>query len=356
MTRVLALLVALVLAGCTAAPTRSAPRPGPWPEAEARFRSDARWLGGDAIYSVALGGDRVLWLFGDSFVDPLARGDRRQSTMVRNTIAVQDGLDPETANLRFHWRTDERGAPQPFFAGDGDTDWWPLDGSRVPGGPLLLFGSRVRATPGEGLGFAIDGWRLVAVDDPDADPSMWRPREVLADRTHGAVVQGVAVAPHEGGLLVLGTLGNGPHAGFLSRLELPLGDEPGLVPFDGGRFARGAQARVVLDDAGPECSLSECDGRWLHVQSRGFGATTIAMRSAVAPTGPWSEPRVVHEPAESRAERPFVYAAKAHPELDAGPGLLAISYATNSFDFADLFTPRGQRELYWPRFVRVPSP
>jgi hypothetical protein len=58
-------------------------------------------------------------------------------------------------------------------------------------------------------------------------------------------------------------------------------------------------------------------------------------------------------PPESREETPFVYAAKAHPALDVGPGWIAISYATNSFDFARLFGKSGQQQLYWPRFWRV---
>ena len=76
------------------------------------------------------------------------------------------------------------------------------------------------------------------------------------------------------------------------------------------------------------------------------------MRTAPAPDGPWSGTRDVFTPPESRGADPFVYAGKAHPELVAG-GDLIITYATNSFDFGDLFTPDGMRDLYWPRFVRV---
>jgi len=36
------------------------------------------------------------------------------------------------------------------------------------------------------------------------------------------------------------------------------------------------------------------------------------------------------------------------------PADLVITYATNSLVFGDLFTPRGRRSLYWPRFVAVP--
>jgi hypothetical protein len=38
------------------------------PEADRLFHSDPRWLGADAAFSIDLGGGRVWWLFGDSFV------------------------------------------------------------------------------------------------------------------------------------------------------------------------------------------------------------------------------------------------------------------------------------------------
>ena len=77
------------------------------------------------------------------------------------------------------------------------------------------------------------------------------------------------------------------------------------------------------------------------------------MHTARAATGPWSAAMDVFTPPESKAMKPFVYAAKAHPEVDAGAGWLAVSYAANSFSFGDLFSEEGQRQLYWPRFCRV---
>ena len=57
---------------------------------------------------------------------------------------------------------------------------------------------------------------------------------------------------------------------------------------------------------------------------------------------------------ESDGPRPFVYAAKAHPELSGPePDDFVVTYATNSFEFGDLFTPDGAKSLYWPRFVAV---
>src|SRR5262245_58918263 len=74
-----------------------------WPEADQLFHSDPRWIGADAAYSVDLGGDRTLWLFGDSFVATSAANVRSESKLVRNSIAIQTGRDPETASIVFHW-------------------------------------------------------------------------------------------------------------------------------------------------------------------------------------------------------------------------------------------------------------
>lgn len=343
---------------CAACATPDAvPTPAPWPAADALFRSDPRWLGGDAVYSVDLGGERILWLFGDSFVATDARRDRRHSVMVRNTIAVQTGRDPAQATIGFHWRTDEQGRPSAFFADQVDQGFWPLHGIRLPNGPLLLFQTRVRNTPGQGLGFAIDGARLLCIDEPERDPQQWQWRELTLPALPAGCVVGTSVWRDGDWVVALGTRGNGPHRGVLARLRIAdlRAAAPSLQWWDGTSWsvAPTTGPTTVLDDAGPECSIDRVPGGWRHVYSRGFGATTVAAHEAAAATGPWSAPHDLFTPPESCRKHPFVYAAKAHPALDAGAGRFAISYATNSFTFADLFTDEGQRELYWPTFWRA---
>lgn len=348
----------LLVVACAGAPL---PRTAaPWPEADALFRRDPRWLGGDAVYSVDLGHDRILWLFGDSFVAPDGARDRRTATMVRNTLAVQQGRDPASASIVFHWRTADDGKPLAAFADDGAIGHWPLHGVRLAEGPLLVCLTRVRNTPGIGLGFAIDGWRLVCIDAPDLAPEAWRPRELACATTPAGVTFGTSVWCDGDHVVLLGTRGNGPHRGVLARFrrrDVTTGNVT-LECWSGGRWTPAspdAPLDEVLADAGPECSLHRHGDGWLHTMSRGFGRTTIAVHTAPQATGPWSPLHDVFTPPECAAAQPFVYAGKAHPEMHAGYGWLAISYAANSFDFAELFTPAGQQTLYWPRFVRVPT-
>lgn len=353
------LLLAACVAGC------ATPAPAPltalaWPEADALFRRDPRWLGADAALSVDLRNDTTLWLFGDTFV---AKGDpatRRNSVMVRNSIAIQRGRDPRDASITMHWGA----GPGSFFPEDGAVWHWPGHGVRLGAdGPLVLFLLRVRATPGEGLGFAGAGWRIVVIDAPEQPPAQWRPRWLAPPPAPFDAVVGTAVVEEGAHLIAVAIREAGVHAGHLARFhtdDLRAGRARAPEWWQGGRWvaqdALHGPPDVVLPDAGAECSLhfDPRRGRWLHVASRGFGATTIAVRESHALTGPWSGPVDVFTPPESRSARPFVYAAKAHPELRAPhPGEVLLTYAANSFEFGDLFTPEGERGLYWPRFVRL---
>jgi hypothetical protein len=339
-----------------------------WPEADRLFHQDPLWLGADGAYSIDLGSGRSLWLFGDTFVATDAATARRSgSSMPRNTVAIQDGRDPTTATMRFFWGRSATGKPASFFPDGPDTWVWPGAGLRLPDGPLIVFLSVERATPGQGLGFASAGWRIAIVDDPDDDPPRWAPRYLdPAPAVFDAIVGSSVIL--DGAHLVALAPRADTHAGQLARFLTSdlLGGVLAPEWWAGGARgwvaepALGGAPAVVMDDAGSEASLQHLDlvdgtgATWIHVASRGFGKTTIAVRRAPALTGPWSAPTDAFTPPESNGTEPFVYAAKAHSELSAGdPAELVATYATNSFTFADLLTDQGMESLYWPRFVRL---
>ncbi len=106
---------------------------------------------------------------------------------------------------------------------------------------------------------------------------------------------------------------------------------------------------TALDNPPTEFSVHRrSDGSWLAVHTVGFGATSIGVRSAPAPTGPWSQACLAFMPPDSAKPGAFVYAAKAHPELAGGS--LVVTYATNG----TLSQVVNEMSLYYPRFVRVP--
>src|SRR5438477_11118578 len=115
MVRCLAIGLLLASASCHSETAPPADKGASWPEADRLFHQDPRWLGADAAYSIDLGAERSLWLFGDTFVATSAGGRRTASSMPRNTVAVQDGRNPATATMRFFWGSDAAGKPASFF-------------------------------------------------------------------------------------------------------------------------------------------------------------------------------------------------------------------------------------------------
>ena len=363
---VVIVIVALtLLVACESPPPCPSPDARSWTEADALFRrGDPRWQGADAAYSIDLGDARVLWLFGDTFVAQAGSTSRSGSDFPRNTVGLQVGLDPSSATMQTFWSPTPEGGAGSFFADDGDAWFWPGHGARLPSGALVVFLHRIIATPGVGLGFGTDGWALALVEDPSGSPADWIVRRVDGGPLPFDAQIGIAAVIEGAHLVALCSRFEGAHAGLLARFplaELEAGSLSGMQWWQGesegwvDASATGVSPATVMDDAGPEASLhfDAALGLWIHVASRGFGRTTIAVRTAAALTGPWSAQRDVFTPPESLSSSPFVYAAKAHPELQGPEGELVITYATNSFDFFSLFEGEGL-DLYWPHFVLVP--
>lgn len=357
-------ILLLAVWACVTRPTPGMARP--FPEAERAFHQESRWLGGDAALSIALGPERTLWLFGDSFIAPPDASGRSASTLVRNSVAIQTGSDLTRATMHFVWPRAMSNDPSSFFPERGARWRWPGHGVRLEQGPLMIFLYEIEAAPGQGLGFREVGYAIALIDDPDSPPEQWAPQIIEAPAVPFDAAPATAAIVDGEHLVALAIRQHGTHAGFLVRYptaSLAAGDISSAQWWAGedrGWLSADqlgpAGPTAVLDDAGAECSLhwDARLGAYMHVASYGFGASVIGVRTAPALTGPWGATRIVYRPPESDGPRPFVYAAKAHPEVSTGRAdELVITYAANSFEFGDLLTARGEAELYWPRVVRL---
>ncbi len=331
-----------------------------WPEADALFRDD-RWRGSDDAYSIRLGEDRVLWLFGDTFIARPGEPTRVGSSFIRNSVAVQTGLDPLTASMDFAWRGMD-GVPADYFGGEGpgsDAEWlWPGHGVWHDG-RLLLFFMACDLPPGGdphdplGHSFRVNGWRAVTVDNPQDPPSDWRIIKV-AERpdTAGSVLGAAALI--EGGNLYLWSHRDG--CALLARADVRravAGDLGELKWWAGGDswVPDARDAVVALDPAVTEFTVHRDAGGGLalvdvHPVREITGA--ICIRHAPDVTGPWSSRSPAYPIPEAARADAFVYAGKAHPELDADG--LVVTYASNGNKLAALYS---DETLYYPRFARL---
>ncbi len=347
-------LLALALPACGS----GAPDPPPasgrlWPEADSLFHSDPRWIGGDGAYSVDLGGGRVLWLFGDSLIasdpsDPV----RAHSKMVRNSIAVETGYDPSNCFMQFYW-PEQAGDPQSFVAETPGHWYWPMHGIRVDE-TLVLFYERLNTPDGDPTGFETDAWTAAVVDGPDADPAAWRIEPATLPATSHGVTVGEAVVRRGDRVYLYGSAGfthsiyvartsaDFVRAGRLDALEWWTGD--------GWSAAADASPKAIVDIGHPELSV-HYDARlaeYVMVHGEGAYASTLALRVADDPQGPWSDPRDILRPPESLEPDPFVYAGKAHPELSGGD--LVATYVPSSNRDKPV---EDDKRLYYPHFVKV---
>lgn len=325
-----------------------------WPEADRLFRGDALWHGGDSAYSVDLGNERVLWLFGDSFVGAVDGPETRSgSRMVRNSLAIQQGYDPTAASVTFY---DGRAnaEPAPFFSDQGD-DWlWPGDGVRFASGPLLLTFAVVAAS-NKGLGFETVGSTAFLIDNPETAPPLWSMRQVeLPSHDLGVQLGAGALLREDGWLYAFAPVEPGSHDVYLARWPLEDAERGALSSpqWWGGHWSGDwATAGAVALDAQTEFTVHRApDGLLWLVAVDGFGGSNVVVRTAERPEGPWSRRRVLFRPEVSERDGILVYSAKAHPELVGGE--VVITYCTNHIDFATMVADMG---LYFPRFARIPA-
>jgi hypothetical protein len=330
-----------------------------WPEGDALFHQDARWLGADDAYSVDLGNERVLWLFADTFVATTPAHIRRESKMIRNTVAIERGYDPSKAMMKFYWRSADQ-SPMAFFPEGADGWYWPGDGIRV-GPVLLVFLMRVQGTAG-GVGFVGVGWNAVLVSNPDAEPAAWRMDWLDCPQNPFGVVIGSAGVLRQGGYIyAFGSHEPAVHDIFVVRWPASAvlrGDLRTPEWWDVSESSWIAQhdlqkkPQPVFRNGTTEFTV-HFDPRakaFVEIQSEGFDSAGIGMRMAPALTGPWSDLRSIYRPPEADLPGVFNYAAKAHPELSDRDGDLIVTYMTNATKFSRLVADGG---LYYPRLVRI---
>jgi hypothetical protein len=330
-----------------------------WPEADALFRNDPAWIGADAAYSVDLGSGRVLWLFGDSFIAKSSARSRGDAWFVRNSVAIENGYDPTSATIAFAWQTSSTGASS-FFPESGTHWFWPLAGVRLPTRLVLFLLEEEQAGMGS-FGFQAVGTKVVFVTNPNDPPLSWNVQDGNLPTFAFPIAFGASVV-HDGPYVyAFGDKEPGDHSVYVARFDasaLDAGDASNVTVFAGGMWSASTSSApdvifpsvTALSNPPTEFSVQKRpDGSWLAVHSVGFGATSIAVRTAPVAEGPWTAPCIAFTPPESGRANVIVYAGKAHPEIVGGS--LVATYASNSTDLATL---ASDMSLYFPRFVRSP--
>lgn len=325
-----------------------------WEEAEKIFRSDPRWLGGDGAASVDLGHGRVLWLFGDSFIDPSGSGSRRTSDLVRNSIAVQTGYDPTSASMQFAWKMKD-GKPAPFFARQGENWFWPASGV-MAGKRLLIFLMEIGTAKNE-LGFEARGWKAVLITNPQEEPDRWRLTYLKSPQRQGFIVGAGNALLENGFLTVFAADGKdrdvylvrwperSARAGTLTSPQWWAGDKAGWVgsPADRKRLQR------VIAEGQTEFTVEYRPRlrHYLQIQTLSLLNPCLSIAAAAAATGPWSGKTCFFSPPEQDMPDLLIYAGKSHPMLHGTD--MAFTYCVNTTKEDRLLT---DMTIYFPIMLK----
>ena len=272
-----------------------------WPGADKLFRTDPRWRGCETAVSLKLADGRILWMFGESRIDPAQSGTPDESMTIHNSLALQIGTDPETAELVHFWDITGR-RPGPFFK-DGSGFWyWPADGIQI-GSSLLLLLFKVR--PGKSRNAPeIAEWSVARIINPQDSPARWRMQWLPTPANQFDAVLGFGGLVQIGGYIVTGArLREEPDELFLVRWPLDRIVRYDFTTPQWWTQDKGWVVQEAMNDD-PSPVASDLDGTvllsWNPMRDRAFifgsrpdQPEVIFALQAQAPTGPWTEPKEI---------------------------------------------------------------
>lgn len=355
------------------------------PEWTALFHRTSGWFGADGIFAIPQNGREIsssdqesetLLLFSDTLIGEIEEDSLPNGfTMINNSVAALQGLAPKEENLVFHWDKKPDGKPAAIFVPNTPNSkpedyFWLGDGfvNQALDNATYLFAYRIRNIKSDGpYNFEEVGNVLIKI--PAGSKPPFRNQQQMdtpfyirgeAPGTMGSLGAGIFVntegagAPQpDGYVYVYGVQGRKKNL-IVARV-LPEDFEQ----FDKWRYWDGStwnpdisKIAGLTDKASNELSLSPLpDGRYALVFQVGTVGTTVGMRIAHSPVGPFGPIIKLWDTSEALVgENFYSYNAKAHPSLSK-PGELLISYNVNSFDFFNDI--KDHPNLYRPRFIRV---
>jgi hypothetical protein len=272
--------------------------------------------------------------------------------MINNTLAIQDGNEPEKSKLSFFWKGNNN-QPKSFFELPGKTWFWTGHGIIV-NSKLVIFLFEEKSTT-EGIGFETVGWTVAIIDNPNEDPANWEIKYVKGPETFGVIVGSSAVLKDSNYVYAFGVKEPGTHETYLMRFEkdkIENGDLTGMEWFVENAWTKEVseepkQAALFSGQTEFSVHFNNELGKFIQIQTYGFGKSPVGYRLAEHLQGPWSAPVIFYTP-KLNHEKDFNYTANAHPELKSDE--IIITYNINNFDFSQLV---NDESIYFPRLVKL---
>ncbi len=324
------------------------------------FRSAMCWGGADGAMTVELGPQKVLWLFGDTWI---VGGNKigRTRKMINNSVAIQEpesnfrsssgkGFDIviiDSTKWSFCFQGTIANPKSIFQSNEEGSYYWPGCGIKY-GGKLYLLLKKIRKKDDANPLFRFDWYAedLLIVSNPGDAPALWKYSISPVSASDHKVQFGLGCTKDRNYLYSLCYLEekpNSPKKTILARVLLNKLDSISAKSWEyfcdstsmpkGSWLADFQKAKNIIPDGGPEMSLFFHDGLKCFVSVyQPPLSPAVNLRVARKIEGPWSEPMEIFKvPERTLADgktTALVYAGKAHECLSDGHTII-FSYCEN---------------------------
>jgi hypothetical protein len=305
------------------------------------FRQTNHWAAGDVGTSVPLSDGRVLWFFGDSFIDQFdpVTGTLPAIFDARNAVIVQQNTNAPTPSLTLaQFGETDKSFFRPPDAGNTNfwPCYWPAAGFQA-GNTIYVYLAEIDKTPSGGMwGFKGIGQAMAKMSFPDLKVTGY----IKLPSFNGIKFSSGFVTDDDAGYTyAFGAKAHGIGSDvYVARF--PARDpESGPWRFWNGRGWSENVTNAAAIAHGASVSVSACrvNGTYLLITTAFSVACDqgrdIFVLTCKSPTGPFTPRRKIYTlGADDTVEGhyPFFYIAVPHPELMNADGLL-ITYCINGY-------------------------
>lgn len=351
------------------------------PEWTVLMERTSGWFGADGIFSIPLDGiedqgneeKKTLFLFSDTYIGQVVNNvPNPGNTMVNNTTAWLNGINPDKNKISFEYNTNEDGKPISYFVPNNQNSkegeyFWLGDGfiNQEKNNALYIFGYHVHKTGPNVFDFEQTNITLLKIKNPTSSGIKYY-EQISTDLgfvhpEYGRIYFGSGIfvntkkanAPNPDGYVYIYGIAEGRKSLIAARVKPKKIENIDQWSFwNGDSWVKGKENILpITDGVSNELSITPTqDGRYLLTFTILGISDKIGIQVGSSPVGPFGKINEVFTCPEYAKKGLLPYNAKAHNHLSK-PGELLVSYNTITFNFWEDI--QKDATIYHPRFIRV---
>lgn len=303
------------------------------------------WTGGDGAMSYKLPDDRVMWLWGDSFLDTVYP-DRHRPVVgfIHNQVTT---MDLTGGNFTTYYGGTKQN-PLPYFQANGSRFYWPsFQFMNYNNTQVYVFLDKIKAT-----GTGTFDFKTVGVDMAVLNYPSLTIQKIVPFSTGSQINwSGDAFESSDGYVYLFGTestqYNKFIHVARTSKTD-PVND---VTYWNGSTWTKDASTSIRVQGGVSESySFFQYQGKQYLLSQGNLLSPNIYIWNAASPVGPFTNKRLIYTtPQKVGNFDVWTYNAKAHPEFITNNQLL-VGYCSNSQTTQGLYK---DADTYRPYFIWV---